>query len=87
MSDVQSDRVFSENDFVRTRSNYEERVDERIATKQTWTYDEDHRDGDDKIADEATSQPYGDTRVELRNFRDICDEEILIGRMRHKSPL
>ena len=35
MSDVQSDRVFSENDFVRTRSNYEERVDERIATKQT----------------------------------------------------
>lgn len=25
MSDVQSDRVFSENDFVRTRSNYEER--------------------------------------------------------------
>ncbi len=34
MSDVQSDRVFSENDFVRTRSNYEERIDERLNSNE-----------------------------------------------------
>jgi hypothetical protein len=62
MSDVQRDKVFSENDFVRTRSNLKmETIRGWIAVKRTWTYDEDHCNGDDKIADEAASQPYGNT--------------------------
>ena len=36
MSDVQRDKVFSENDFVRTRSNLKmEPIRERIAVKRT----------------------------------------------------
>lgn len=80
MRDVQRDKVFSEKDFVRTRSNLKmATIREWIAVKRTWAYNEDHCNGDDEIADEAASQPYGNTRVELGNLRDVGDEEVLFG--------